>query len=66
MMKKKIDEKKLALKYNGEIYGKDTNSRKQLKKSMEIEKKVEKEGDWNKFSEAVVDDFIKQTLALYE
>lgn len=65
-MKKKIDEKKLALEYNGEIYGEDSNSRKQLKKSMAIEKKVEKEGDWNKFSKAVVDDFIKQTIALYE
>lgn len=39
-----------------------SNSRKDLKRMTEIEAKVEKNGDWNKFSKHTVDNLIGQLL----
>lgn len=39
-----------------------SNSRKDLKRMTEIETKVEKNGDWNKFSKHTVDNLIGQLL----
>lgn len=57
-------EKELAKEYSKNFFTDKSNSRKELKKMESIEKKVEKDGDWNKFSKEVVDNLIHQMLNL--
>jgi hypothetical protein len=55
-------EKELAKEYSKNFFTDKSNSRKELKKMDEIERTVEKEGDWNKFSKEVVGNLINQML----
>lgn len=60
-----MQEQHLAKEYSKNFYTDKSNSRKELKRMESIEKEVEKNGDWNKFSKAVVDEFIGQTLNIW-
>ena len=57
-------EKQLAKSYSENFFTDKSRSRKELRRMEEIEKKVEREGDWNKFSKEVVNNLIGQMLKL--
>jgi len=55
-------EKELAKEYSKNFFTEKSASRNELKRMIEIEKKVEKDGNWSDFSKEVVNNLIGQML----